>query len=166
MKRCLPSILLLLAACGGAKPAAEPDAGNGPDLGPAIGVIAAKQQGPGDTLVVSGRVSKLVSGFAMFTIMDTALPYCGEHSLEDKCTTPWDYCCEKKETVAANALLVEFRGADGKPLPATRLGGLHLLDRVSIRGKLVQGEGGLVLVADEMSRTQRPQLPDYVKWPG
>ncbi|MBZ0151408.1 MAG: hypothetical protein K8J09_07735 [Planctomycetes bacterium] len=166
MKRCLPSILLLLAACGGAKPAPEPAAGNGPDLGPALGVIAAKQAGPGDTIVVSGRVSKFVSGFAMFTVMDTALPFCGEHSLEDKCETPWDYCCEKKETVVANALLVEFRGPDGKPLPATRLGDLRLLDRVSVRGKLVQGEGGLVLVADEMSRTQRPLLPDHVKWPG
>ena len=131
----------------------------------AIGIAAAKGKGPTDTITVTGRVAGTVKGFAVFTLMDLAIPYCGETNKEDKCPTPWDYCCETKETRSANALLVEARGADGKPLATPSLG-LLPVDRVAVTGKLTKDEhGNFVLLATGWFRQERPQLPSYVRWP-
>ncbi|MCU0863672.1 MAG: hypothetical protein MUC36_07780 [Planctomycetes bacterium] len=131
----------------------------------AIAVAAAKQRGPADSIVVTGRVANIVKGYAVFTLMDLAIPYCGETNKEDHCKTPWDYCCESTETRTKNALLVEARSADGKPLATPALG-LQLVDRVAVTGKLTKDEhGNFVLLASGWFRQERPQLPDYVRWP-
>lgn len=131
----------------------------------AIGIAAAKQRGAAESIVVTGRIASIVKGFAVFSLMDLAIPYCGETNKEDKCKTPWDYCCESTETRTKNALLVEARSADGKPLPTPALG-LQLVDRVAVSGKLTKDEhGNFVLLADGWFRQERPQLPDYVRWP-
>jgi hypothetical protein len=131
-----------------------------------LAVVAAKQKSPNDALAVTGRVASVVPGRAAFMLMDLALPYCGETNKGDTCKTPWDYCCESKETRTANSLLVEARGADGNPLTTPGLGDVRLLDQVTVTGKLVRDEhGNTVLVATGWMREARPELPDNLRWP-
>ena len=136
------------------------------DPGAALSVPAAKQQGAQKQVLVEGRVWEITKGFAVMKLMDTSLEFCGQINKEDKCSTPWDYCCETKETQAANSLLVEVRGADGQPLQTPALPSTRLLDRVKVRGELQKSEhGNFVLVADGLFQVERPSVPDYVKWP-
>ncbi|MEO6593950.1 MAG: hypothetical protein ABIP94_04270 [Planctomycetota bacterium] len=165
--------LTLLGACSEAasKPTAAPAAALSKfaltkDPGAAIGVVAAKQKGAVDRIVVQGRVHNITKGFAVMKLMDTALDYCGQTNKEDKCPTPWDYCCDSRDTQIANSLLVEVRGADGRPLPTPSLPNMRLCDLVKVLGKLIVDEhGNPILLADGLFQVERPQLPDYVKWP-
>ncbi|MCB9884021.1 MAG: hypothetical protein H6838_00940 [Planctomycetes bacterium] len=169
-------LALSLAACGGTSgtemitPAkASPDVVArvlAADPGAAASVKNAKEDGPQDRVVVHGRICSTVKGLAAFTLMDTALPYCGETNKEDKCKTPWDYCCEKPETRTANALNVELCDADGRPLATPALPDLRLLDEVKVVGKLTKDEhGNFTLTAEGVFRVARPEIPDYVRWP-
>lgn len=131
----------------------------------AVSVLDARKAGPADSCTVSGRIANVVPGFAVFTLMDTSLPYCGEKNKEDGCKTPWDYCCESVETRTANSVLVEVRDAKGKPL-AGSLGDLRLLDAVTVVGKLTKDDhGNWVLLATGWHRDARPELPADVRWP-
>lgn len=169
------SSLLVVAGCGGNAPTAPPAVvPAAPALAKlalaqkpagAIAVVEAKKAGAADACVVAGRVANLVPGFAVFTLMDTSLPYCGEKNKEDGCKTPWDYCCDSAETRTANSLLVEVRDANGKPI-AGSLGDLRLLDAVTVAGKLTKDEhGNHVLLATGWFRDARPELPADLRWP-
>jgi hypothetical protein len=167
--------LVLAAACGGDAPKSPPPAQPpAPALAKlalaskpngAVAVVEAKKAGAADACVVSGRVANLVPGFAVFTLMDLSLPYCGEKNKEDGCKTPWDYCCDSADTRTANSLLVEVRDANGKPI-AGSLGDLRLLDAVTVAGKLTKDEhGNHVLLATGWFRDARPELPANLRWP-
>ena len=168
------SATLFLAACGGKSPAGEPAAPAAAvqqlvlarDPGEALGVLAAKATGGAEHAIVHGRIAHVVPGHAVFTLMDTGLAFCGEDNAEDDCATPWDYCCESAETRTANSLLVEVRDAQGQPIATPALPGLRLLDTVKDAGKLGVDEHGYhVLVATGLFRTDRPAVPDGVRWP-
>lgn len=178
MKQSFPFVVCVaLAACGGPaessktptpKPASPAVAALMLPKAPAdaIGVKAAKEKGAADDVAVTGRLYDITAGFAVLKIMDLAIPYCGETNKEDKCKKPWDYCCESKDVQTSNSLLVEARGADGKPLASPGLGDLQLLDRITVTGKLqTDDHGNLVLLAKGWHRNERPTLPDYVQWP-
>ena len=164
-----------LTACGG-EPQAQPAPATAPtptiagmllasEPAGALGIAASKQKGPADQVVVTGRVANLVPGAAVMTLMDLAIPYCGETNKEDHCKTPWDYCCESVETRTANSLLVEVRDGKGKPI-AGSLGDLRLLDVVTVIGKLTKDEhGNHVLLATGWHRDARPELPADLRWP-
>lgn len=131
----------------------------------AVPVLDAKRAGPTDACAVTGRIASIVPGFAVFTLMDASLPYCGEKNQEDRCKTPWDYCCESASTRAAHSLLVEVRDARGKP-SAGSLGDLRLLDVVTVAGRLVKDEhGNSVVIATGWHRDERPDLPPDLRWP-
>lgn len=165
----------LLGACshdaGGNAPAAAPAAELAKftlatDPGEAIGVVEAKRRGDAEVVVVEGRVHDVTKGFAMLKLMDTQLEYCGQVNKEDNCATPWDYCCDSKEDRMANSLLVELRSADGRPIVTTSWPEVRLCDLLKVRGTLQKdAQGSPVLVASGVFRVERPQLPDYVKWP-
>lgn len=164
----------VLAACGGKDAATVPPT---PSASPtlaqhalaarpagAVSVVEAKKLEAG-SCTVFGRIANQVPGFAVFTLMDTVLPYCGEKDAEDDCKTPWDYCCEPAKTRTAHSLLVEFRDAAGKPA-AGSLGDLRLLDAVTVQGKLHKDEhGNHVLLASGWFRDARPTLPADLRWP-
>ena len=136
------------------------------DLGDATAVAAARAGGATESVTVVGRIADVVDGFAAFTLMDTALPYCGEKNPEDNCDTPWDYCCESPEDKRAHSLLVEIHGADGKPLRASELPDLRLLDMVQVAGRIaVDDQENPVLIADRVHRAARPELKDGLDWP-
>ena len=174
---CVSMACLLVAACEReqAPPAPVTPRQGAPELASlalpskpagAVSVLDAKKTGASDKAVVTGRVANLVSGFAVFTLMDASLPYCGEKNKEDSCKTPWDYCCESGETRTAHSLVVEARGADGKPLKSQGPLDLRLLDAVTVTGKLGKDEhGNHVLVASGWHRDERPNLPGDLRWP-
>ncbi len=158
---CLLACLWLLAACGDKAPAStavKPPPG-------AEAVKVAKAAGARDKVTVYGRIWELNAGAAAFQMMDTALPYCGEKNPDDHCKTPWDYCCESPDKRRDNSLLVEVRGADGKPLAAA-LTDLRLLDVVKVTGKITVDEHkNQVLLADAVVRHDRPDVPADLEWP-
>ena len=130
-----------------------------------VSVLDARKAGEAESLTVSGRVANVVSGFAVFTLMDISLSYCGEENKEDGCKTPWDYCCVTAKTRTANSLLVEVRDGSGNPV-AGSIGDLRLLDAVTVVGKLMQDDhGNHLLLATGWHRDARPDLPDGVRWP-
>jgi len=164
-----------LCACGGEPPNAAPKAAPSAEVqklvlatdpGEALAVVDAKLAGAKDRVVVVGRIAKITPGSAQFTLVDTELAYCGETNHEDKCPTPWDYCCENPKTLVANSMVVEARDASGKALATPALPNLREVDKVKIAGKLTKDDfGNFTLVATGIYRVERPKLPDYVKWP-
>ena len=56
----------------------------------------------------------------------------------DHCATPWDYCCEPKESLKVNIASVQVVDAGGKVMKADLKGqgGLDPLRRVVIEGKV------------------------------
>ena len=130
----VPEGFYLASAPSGAKPVAE--------------VVAAAKDG--DAVVVTGRVGGakkvFVDGYAAFTLMDPKVAPCGGEGMDD-CSTPWDYCCEPPNVIAANALSVELV-ADGKPLAASARGfhGLDHLKTVVVTGTVDKDSAGNVRV--------------------
>lgn len=109
-----------------------------PDAKSVVETKAAANEG--DRVVVrariGGRRDPLTAGSPVFTVMDLAVPHCGENP-EDKCASPWDYCCETPDTKKANAATVQIVGSDGKPIPGDAAsGGLRPLDEVVLVGTI------------------------------
>ncbi|MSR63369.1 MAG: hypothetical protein EXS08_13080 [Planctomycetes bacterium] len=155
----LPSslVLVLLSACGGSSAPATPPSdvperlylASAPPSPQAVGMVVAAAK-DGDEIVVTGRVGGaqkvFVDGYAAFTIIDAAIPACGEGKM-DECKTPWDYCCNAPEVLAKNGLSVELM-ADGQPLRANARGfhGLDHLSTVVVTGKVARDSAGNVRV--------------------
>ncbi|MFG0314793.1 MAG: hypothetical protein ACF8LL_11520 [Phycisphaerales bacterium] len=87
----------------------------------------------GDQIVVRGRIggrhAPISADSPVFTVVDLSLPYCGQLN-EDRCGTPWDYCCETPSTIASNSATVQVVG-DGVDLADA---GLEPLDEVVLIG--------------------------------
>jgi len=111
-----------LAACSESSPSAssQPSADGaawllGAEPTGARAVAEAKASAvEGDRVVLRGRIGgrpQPVSGESpVFTVMDLALPYCGQET-DDGCPTPWDYCCETPEAITASSATVQVAGA-------------------------------------------------------
>jgi len=112
----------------------------------AVSILEAKANAAeGDQIVIKGRIggrhSPVSADSPVFTIVDLELVYCGQHS-DEGCVTPWDYCCEKPETIASNSATVQIVGFDSiDPLAA----GLEPLDEVVIIGTVGQRPDDVVL---------------------
>ena len=109
----------------------------------------------GDRVTLRGRIGGSLSPFtaerAVFTIIDPALPACSDNE-GDSCETPWDYCCEPKEKIRANAATVQVVDASGAPLKTglQGAGGLAPLSEVVVVGTVSQrDEGGTLVVNAE-----------------
>lgn len=171
------TVFLALPACGGGD---EPTSTGGAkvsaegqplrlkaDPGNARSVMEVRALEPsGDEVVVYGRVSSIVPGVAVFTLIDEGLDYCGRGADKmDGCPTPWDYCCIDGEKKAANTLGVEARDAQKNAI-ADRLEDLRHLDLVVAKGKLERDENGnSTIVASGWFRKERPALSESLDWP-
>lgn len=86
---------------------------------------------------IGGRMEPLSSDSAVFVIVDMEILHCGQMGEKDHCPTPWDYCCEPPDNLAANSATVQLVNAeagdaleDVDPIAA----GLEPLDEVIIVG--------------------------------
>jgi hypothetical protein len=92
---------------------------------------------------IGGEEEPLVEGLAAFTIVDTSLKACNEIPGDD-CPKPWDYCCEKRETLKTHSVPVKFTDEKGSvvSLDARKLFGVEPLSTVVVQGKLRKDEAG------------------------
>lgn len=108
----------------------------------------------GDKVVLRGRVGgskePFVAGRAMMTLVGRGLKACNENP-DDKCTKPWDYCCEPKEDILANSVTVQVVDAKGQVLRTDMKGrrGLKELSEVVVVGKVASADGKAVVVNAE-----------------
>jgi len=96
---------------------------------------------------IGGRREPFVDGVAVFLLADTGMKSCAElHG--DACKTPWDYCCEPRESLAANTATIQVVDADGKPLRVDLKGqpGISPLAELTIAGEIAQRDGGTLVI--------------------
>jgi len=78
---------------------------------------AGAEEGDEITIVgrIGGSVDPMIEGRAVFTIVDSAVPTCADLK-GDNCPTPWDYCCEPRDSLVANSATIQVVDEAGKPL--------------------------------------------------
>ncbi len=117
---------------------------------------AAKQ---GDRVRLVGRIGGSEQPFmadrAMFVLVDPSVKLCGEdESGDDRCPTPYDFCCEPRENLRKMSITIVANGADGSPIAHTLLGqgGLKPGIRVAIEGTVSASgpDGAAVVAADRI----------------
>ncbi|HYE02657.1 MAG TPA: hypothetical protein VD963_05425 [Phycisphaerales bacterium] len=105
----------------------------------------------GDRVVLVGKIGGTEDPFAperaIFTIVDPAMPTCADNPA-DSCKTPWDYCCEDPDDVAASSATVQIVGPDGMPLKVTaqNAGGLRPMSTVTVVGTVAQRDEHTLVV--------------------
>ncbi len=103
----------------------------------------------GDTVVMLGRIGgrkdPITPGAAVFIVIDPAVPSCDQIP-GDNCPTPWDYCCEPRESVNANTATIQLVDEAGNPIAADlTVLGFRPLDEVVIIGTIGPRPSGQVL---------------------
>ena len=131
-----------LAAVLAAIPAGEPQS---------IHLIRATAK-PGDTITISGKImgneKPFVDGRSAFILGDPeVLTPCNEDPA-DKCTTPWDNCCDSPEDKKRGIATIQVLGPDGRVLkePVEGVGGLAKLAQVTVSGKVAEGSSADLLI--------------------
>ncbi len=131
-----------LSAVLAASPAGEPKS---------IHLIRATAK-PGDEITVSGKImgneKPFVEGRSAFILGDPeVLTACNEDPA-DKCTTPWDNCCDSPEDKKRGIATIQIIGADGRVLkePVEGIGGLANLAAVTVTGKVADGSSADLLI--------------------
>lgn len=124
-----------------------------PEGGRGVGEVKADTEVTGDVVIVGrigGRVEPFVPGAAMFLITDAKLLSCDQMGEKDHCKTPWDYCCEPRDSLLANTATVQVVGEDGKPLALglKDVSGLKPLVTVTVVGSVAAREDGGTLVVN------------------
>lgn len=106
-----------------------------------------------DEVVIVGRIGgsgdPWVKGHAAFSIVDRSLKSCSDIE-GDQCPTPWDYCCEPRESLAKATALVKVVDEDGKIIAAgaSELLKVKELATVVVRGKAQRdADGNLTVLA-------------------
>lgn len=107
---------------------------------------------PGDEITVSGKImgneKPFVEGRSAFILGDPAvLTPCNEDPA-DKCTTPWDVCCDSPEDKKRGIATIQVVGADGRVLKESveGVGGLINLATVTVSGKVAAGSSADLLI--------------------
>jgi len=103
----------------------------------------------GAEIVVTGRVGDILANRAQFKLVDNSFTPCSDRT-EDKCKTPWDYCCEEPTALGQGTLVVEFRDGDAlRKITAKGFHGLDHLKSVVVRGTVIKDNAGnLIVVAN------------------
>lgn len=107
---------------------------------------------PGDQITVRGKImgneKPFVEGRAAFILGDPeVLTACNEDPA-DKCTTPWDNCCDSPEDKKRGIATIQIVGADGRVLKESAEGvqGLANLATVTVTGKVAEGSSADLLI--------------------
>jgi hypothetical protein len=107
---------------------------------------------PGDEVTVSGKImgneKPFVDGRSAFILGDTeVLTPCNENP-DDKCSTPWDNCCDSKEDKKRGTATIQVVDVDGRVLkePIEGAGGLAKLSNVTVSGKVAEGSSADLLI--------------------
>lgn len=92
----------------------------------------------GDRVIMLGRVGgqlkPISEGSPVFMVVDLQIPSCADMGDDDHCPTPWDYCCEPRDSLTANSATVQLVDAEGAVLDTLVGASLEPLDEVIIVG--------------------------------
>lgn len=107
---------------------------------------------PGDEITVAGKImgneKPFVEGRSAFILGDPeVLTPCNEDP-DDKCTTPWDNCCDSPEDKKRGTATIQIVDADGRVLKESieGIGGLANLAAVTVTGKVAPGSSADLLI--------------------
>ena len=115
----------------------------------------------GDAVVMRGRVGgseePFVEGRAVFTLVGNGLKACSDKA-DDKCETPWDYCCDTPADIAKHSATVQVVDAAGAPIKASIKGqnGIKELSELTIAGKVVLANEKVVIIAASLIYNSKP----------
>jgi hypothetical protein len=116
---------------------------------------------PGDEITISGRImgneKPFVEGRAAFILGDPSVLTPCNKDPDDKCSTPWDTCCDSPEDKKRGTATIQIVGADGRVLKESveGVGGLENLATVTVRGKVAEGSSAdLLIVSAEAIRAE------------
>ena len=121
-----------------------------------VGEVKADATATGEVVIhgrLGGRKEAFVNGVAVFLLADASMKSCNElHA--DSCPTPWDYCCEPRESLSAKTATIQVVGPDGKPVRTSLEGqhGLTPLTEVTVAGTVALRDdaGTLVINANRI----------------
>ncbi|MCX5690784.1 MAG: hypothetical protein NTV94_13545 [Planctomycetota bacterium] len=105
----------------------------------------------GDEVVLRGRIGgskePFVAGRAITTLVGRGLKACSDHA-DDKCTVPWDYCCETKQDITANSATIQIVDAKGQVLRTDLKGrrGIKELSEVVVIGKVAVADAKALVI--------------------
>ncbi len=106
----------------------------------------------GDPVTIRGRIggskSPFVEGRAVFTLMGSGLKACSDDP-EDKCPTPWDYCCDNASDIAKHSATIQVVDTAGAPIRTGLRGtnGVRELSEVVVVGRVTHAEEKAFVVA-------------------
>ncbi|MDY7110323.1 MAG: hypothetical protein SYC29_16965 [Planctomycetota bacterium] len=91
---------------------------------------------------IGGRVEPFTEQVATFLVADRSMPTCLDRH-GDGCPTPWDYCCEPRESLLANLATVQLVDETGRPLRMSLNGtrGLAPMKDIIVVGTVSQADG-------------------------
>lgn len=102
----------------------------------------------GDTITfkarIGGKVQPFSSGHAIVMVVDGKMEPCS-----DECLAPWDYCCDTKEDITANAASVQVVDSKGNPIPISleKKSGLEAGGWINVTGTVLEkNDAGLFSV--------------------
>lgn len=105
----------------------------------------------GDEVVLRGRIGgsaqPFVAGRAVFTLVGRGIKACSDN-VGEKCSRPWDYCCETKADILANSVTVQVVDDKGQILRTDMKGrrGLKELSEMVVVGKVASADGKAVVI--------------------
>ncbi|MCC6284049.1 MAG: hypothetical protein IT439_01920 [Phycisphaerales bacterium] len=126
-----------------------------------VGVLRASGPKQGDRVVVHGVVggsrTPFVPGMAFFTLVGAPAKPCNA-TPDDECPTPWDFCCESRDTVLANTASVRVVDAKGAALRAEikGAGGIKELSELVVSGVVSQVDENAIVIDAESIRVVKP----------
>ena len=105
----------------------------------------------GDTVTITGRVggsrNPFIANRAVVTLVGPGLAACSDNP-DDKCSQPWDYCCESKADIAAHSATIQVVETDGRPAGYGLRGahGIKELSTLIVVGEVAAAEGPNLVV--------------------
>ena len=112
---------------------------------------------PGDEITVSGKImgnaEPFVEGRSAFILGDPEVLTPCNANPADKCSTPWDNCCDSKEDKKRGIASIQVMDADGRVLKESveGVGGLAKLADVTVSGTVAQGSSADVLIINALA---------------
>jgi hypothetical protein len=112
---------------------------------------------PGDEITISGKImgneKPFVEGRAAFILGDPEVLTACNETPDDKCTTPWDACCDSPEDKKRGMMTIQILGPDGRVLKESLegVGGLNPLSSLTVSGKVAEGSSPDLLILNALA---------------
>jgi hypothetical protein len=92
---------------------------------------------------IGGRGEPFTEQAAILLVVDRSMPTCLDLHGPKGCSTPWDYCCEPRESLLQNLATVQLVDEAGRPLRMSLNGtrGMAPMKHIIVVGTVSQSDG-------------------------